>query len=180
MCLKCVRLLLDKDDGREWDEQRFDWSLKPSEHVVYTYYYMDNETKTIEYCFERPASTKCICGHDIIENYYVYNANRGVCFLLGGICIINHKKNNGAFNEVSLIKNQIDLLNRTFCSACNINVKTNSLVRHNKGVRHKANEIKKIKKDYRKCRHCGELTIHRSMPYYFYCCSACYASQKRK
>lgn len=185
MCPGCVRVLVDKKDGRSWDEQKLDWSLKSTPDMIYQYWSYNEDKANIGNIIVKsevkPDSVKnCICGHAICKNYSVYNDKRKICCIMGSVCICRYKKNDdnqrGAFTGNPIMEAQMVELHRFHCEICDKTMNIETVMKHNNSPTHKKNY--KIK-HFRACRLCKQYTIERIKPSYYHTCSECYKFTKR-
>jgi len=179
MCKDCVKILVDKKDNRSWDEQKQDWSLT-GELEKYVYLVFDKHFNTVVKFDSIPDEiTNCICGVLIHDNFKVYNDKRGICAILGSVCICRYRKSeiidNGAFSGNLIIENQMTDLHKYHCDVCNKTMNKDNEYKHNNSNLHKKNY--KIK-NYRLCKSCKTYSIEKTKPKYFYACSNCYKARQ--
>lgn len=175
MCLGCVKILVDKQDRRPWDNQKLDWSLKSTADVEYEYWSLDDHSTLIKSNVMPIDIKHCICGHAICKQFNVYNDARRVCCIMGSVCICRYKANDqserGAFTGNTMMEEQMAELNKYHCDICNKTMSTDRFIKHNSSPTHKKNY--KLK-NYRMCRCCKQYKIEINKPAYYHTCSGCY------
>lgn len=179
MCKVCVNILISKKDNRPWEDQKKDWTMVPKSDVQYKYKYLKKDELDLSYSDKKEVSMSCICGHEIVKSYYVYNNKRKLCYLLGSSCIYTCKKKveSGAFAGCEEIKTQLKDLKKIHCDICNISVNHKRYITHCSSPRHKQNLRKK---NYRQCKHCKLYNIEKTKPSYYHSCLDCFKLNKEK
>lgn len=176
MCNNCVKILINRQEKRSWEEQKLDWTMKPSQNIEYDYYHSVHPKKDLVKTQEMPSTVNyCICGHLIVNKFPVYNDKRKLCYVMGSVCICRYKKNDksnhGAFIGNQLIETQLTELNKYKCETCNKMMSKDNIDKHNNSPRHIKNYLIK---NYRKCRVCDQYEIQVTKPTYYHTCSGCY------
>lgn len=182
MCNNCVKLLVNKQDQRKWNEQKLDWSLHPTEGKVYEYYHSEGSQKALVKSNELPKGIRhCVCGHQIDINYPVYNDKTNLCYILGSVCICRYKKNDkstrGAFTGNEVMEQQMKVLHSYHCDVCNKTIAIEQKIKHEETKKHKKNYLIQ---NYRLCRKCKEYTIEITKPSYYHTCRMCYIFKKKE
>lgn len=188
MCETCIKLIIDKNDKRSWDEQKLDWSLEKDKSVEYDYIALESKPledetnkKELSTLKSKPNTGYCICGHPIAKPYYVYNSKLKLCYQMGSVCICRYKKNDtsdkGVFTGNQEMEDKMRELQKFHCDICNKTMNIERVMKHNDSPMHK----KKYKmKNFRMCKICKDYKIEKIKPSYYHTCSRCYKFVPKK